>query len=341
VSIRRSLLGLASLTIVVTAGMAASSGAQGGPCSPSTPQYCPPPHVQTSQAKHVTSTSATLTGSVNPNGSTTTCDFEYGRTKGYGTTTPAKHVGSGTKTVQVSATISGRKPKTTYHYRLVCTNLGGRGTGGDRSFKTHGLPHKAPTVKTGRTRGKNRRVTSATLLGAVNPNGSATTCRFQYGRTTRYGSHTPTQSVGSGTKSVVVRATVRGLSPKTVYHDQLLCQNLGGRRKGGDRRFETLNQISFPGSATIRVSAKGKFRVALHCNGNSHCVGFLTVLGQGGKRLSNSVQYTIRSHTTGRVKLTLTPAALRKLRQRHDLSGRLRSRNLDGSTTTRRVRLKR
>jgi hypothetical protein len=341
VSIRRSLLGLASLTVLVTAGMAASSGAQGGPCSPSTPEYCPPPHVTTSSAKHVTSTSATLTGTVNPNGSVTTCDFEYGRTKAYGSTTPVQHLGSGTKSVQVSATVSGLRRRTVYHYQLVCKNLGGPGTGGDRTFKTHGLPKKAPTVKTGRTRGKNRRITSATLLGTVTPNGSSTTCRFQYGRTKNYGSHTPTKSVGSGTKSVVVKATVRGLRPKTVYHDELVCQNVAGRRKGGDRRFETLNQIVFRGSASIRVSRKGKFAVALHCDGNSHCVGFLTLIGSGGKRLSDRVRYTIRSHTTGHVKLTLTSAALTKLKHRHHLAGQLRSRNLDGSTTTRRVHLKR
>src|SRR5437763_16536348 len=100
------------------ASLPALSGAQGGVCSPSTPQYCPPPKVRTGPAKHVTSTSATLTGTVNPNGSATTCFFEYGKTKAYGSTTPTQDVGSGTKTVHVTATVTGLTPNTTYHYQL-------------------------------------------------------------------------------------------------------------------------------------------------------------------------------------------------------------------------------
>jgi hypothetical protein len=239
VNSRRSLLGLATVTVAVGLGVAASSGAAGGPCSPSTPQYCPPPHVRTGPAKHVTSTSATLTGTVNPNGSATTCHFEYGPTEAYGSTTPVQHVGSGTKDVQVSANLTGLTPKTLYHYQLVCRNLGGSGTGGDRRLTTPGLPEKAPAVRTSRTPGKEIGSRSATLLGTVNPHGSATTCRFQYGRTLRYGKATHAQSGGSGTKNRQVQATVRGLAPGTVYHDQLVCTSRSGTSKGGDRRFKT------------------------------------------------------------------------------------------------------
>lgn len=337
---RRSLVGLASLTVVVGVGMTASSGASAGPCSPSTPQYCPPPHVHTGPAKRVTSTSATLTGTVNPNGSATTCHFEYGRTKRYGSTTPAQHVGSGTKNEQVSATITGLTPNTVYHYQLVCTNLGGTGLGGDKKFKTHGLPKKPPAVRTNRTRGKGIRSTSAILVGTVNPQGSRTTCWFQYGTTRRYGSTTRKQVVGSGTKSRHVRAAIRGLKSKTVYHDQLVCHSLAGTRRGGDRRFETRNEISFGGSPTIPVSRKGKLSVALQCNGNHQCVGFLSLTGRSGTELAPRVRYTIPSHTTGHIKLTLTSAALAQLGRRHHLSGRLRAVDKDHSSASRKVRLR-
>ncbi len=237
--LRRSWLGLAFVIAAAFLGVAVSSGAAGGPCSPSTPQYCPPPHVQTGPAKQVTSKSATLTGTVNPNGSSTSCHFEYGRTRAYGSNTAVRHVGSGSRNVSVSAAVAGLAAKTVYHYQLVCRNLGHAGTGGDRHFRTLGPAKRAPVVHTSRIRGRNIRRTSATLLGTVNPNGSRTTCRFQYGRTEVYGKSTPAFSAGSGTTTRQVRVRVRGLSARTTYHYQLVCRSLGGTRKGGDQRFTT------------------------------------------------------------------------------------------------------
>ncbi|HEY1522615.1 MAG TPA: hypothetical protein VGF70_06345 [Solirubrobacteraceae bacterium] len=226
---------MASLVFVLAVGLPALTSAAGGPCSPKTPQYCPPPKVKTGPATHVTDRSATLTGTVNPNGSATRCSFQYGRTARYGSTTPRLNVGSGSRTVRVSARVTGLRPKTTYHDQLVCRNLGGRAGGGDQKFRTHG----APTVTTGRaTRQTSRAVT---LHGTVNPDGFPTRCRFRYGRTDRYGSATPVQNVGSGTRTKTVTARVRGLKPHTVYHFQLVCSNADGRAHGRDRRVETLN----------------------------------------------------------------------------------------------------
>lgn len=186
--------------------------------------------MTTGPATNVTATSATLTGTVNPNGSDTRCVFEYGPTRNYGSTTPRQNIEGGTRTVHVSAKVTGLKPKTTYHFQLVCRNLGGQTGGGDRKFKTQG----APTVTT--ERATRRRRTSATLRGTVNPNGLATTCRFKYGRTASYGSTTPVKRVGSGTTTKAVSARVAGLAPGTVYHFRLFCTNAVGTRKGGDRR---------------------------------------------------------------------------------------------------------
>ena len=335
---RRSLVGLASLVLIVTAGLPAWSSAKGGPCAPSTPQYCPPPAVKTGPAKHVTSTSATLTGTVNPNGSATTCYFEYGLTNKYGSTTPPQNEGSGTKPKQVSATVTGLTPQTVYHYQLVCSNLGGRATGGDRKFKTHSAPRKPGPVRTGKA--KHVTSTSATLTGTANPNGSPTKCWFEYGRTQAYHSTTTPQSIGSSDKARSVSATVTGLMPKTVYHYQLVCRNAGGLRTGGDRRFETSNQIRIRGSRTILVDSKGTFTVLLHCNGNHSCVGTLTLTGRGGTALAQPVHYVIRPHTTGQVQMTLSSAALQSIKKRHHLAGRLRARDLDGSSASRRVHLR-
>jgi hypothetical protein len=225
------------LTVIVAAGPPALTSAKGGPCSPSTPQYCPPPKVKAGPAEHVTSTSAKLTGTVNPNGSATECRFEYGHTQSYGSTTPPQKVGSGTHSEKVSATITGLERGATYHYQLSCRNLGGLG-------------------------------------------------------------------------------------------------------RGGDRRFQTQNQVKFLGSRTLLVSRRGEFTVLLHCNGNHTCLGTVTLSGSGGRGLAKPVGYTVRPHTTARIRMGLTSSAQRRIGKRHHLAGQLRARGLDGSSASRRVQLR-
>src|SRR6185436_14917724 len=90
------------------------------------------PDVATGMATAVTAAEATLTGTTNPNGSTTTASFEYGLATSYASTTPAQDLGAGTTTVAIGAgTITGLLCNTTYHYRATATNRGGTATGAD------------------------------------------------------------------------------------------------------------------------------------------------------------------------------------------------------------------
>ena len=95
------------------------------------------PAPATGGAKSITSTSAVLTGSVNPNNEATTYHFEYGPTNKYGSTTPDQGPTAANKVkAPVSAAISALAPGTTYHYRLVATNASGTKAAGDKTFKT-------------------------------------------------------------------------------------------------------------------------------------------------------------------------------------------------------------
>ncbi|MHA2068278.1 MAG: fibronectin type III domain-containing protein, partial [Candidatus Thorarchaeota archaeon] len=94
------------------------------------------PSITTSPATSVTSGSATLNGTVNPNGASTACYFEYGTTTSYGSTTTSASAGSGTTAVSVSDGIIGLNPNTTYHFRIVATNSAGTSNGLDQTFTT-------------------------------------------------------------------------------------------------------------------------------------------------------------------------------------------------------------
>jgi Cellulase (glycosyl hydrolase family 5) len=96
------------------------------------------PVVVTGAATGVTGTSATLNGTVNPEGAATSYHFEYGTTTAYGTSVPVPDgpAGSGTSDVPVSVAISGLAPSTAYHYRLVASNADAGAAGLDAMFTT-------------------------------------------------------------------------------------------------------------------------------------------------------------------------------------------------------------
>jgi len=98
----------------------------------------PAPSVTTGGAD-VSGASATLSGSVNPNGVASSYYFQFGTTANYGEQTPPRSAGSGASAVSVSGSLSGLAANTTYHYRLVAVGPNGAvAIGADRTFTTSG-----------------------------------------------------------------------------------------------------------------------------------------------------------------------------------------------------------
>ncbi len=105
-----------------------------GPPSPSAPS------ADTQSATAITSSSATLRGTVNPNGASTMYWFEYSIDSLLGqallATSNKQSAGSGTSDLSIQANISGLRPNTTYFVRLVAQNSEGTVRGDRVSFKT-------------------------------------------------------------------------------------------------------------------------------------------------------------------------------------------------------------
>ena len=108
--------------------------------APATAQAVGAPKANTGGTHEVSYASATLAGSVNPNGANTSYYFQYGPTKAYGGQTAIADAGSGTRLVNVRLGVGGLQPLTVYHYRLVAVNANGVATGGDNTFKTDKVP---------------------------------------------------------------------------------------------------------------------------------------------------------------------------------------------------------
>jgi phosphodiesterase/alkaline phosphatase D-like protein len=94
-----------------------------------------PPVVITNGATNVTTSSGTLTGSLDPHGLTTTVFFQYGLTTSYGSATPMQ-TQTGNTYRNITANVAGLTPNTTYHFRMVATNSNGTRMGNDRTFVT-------------------------------------------------------------------------------------------------------------------------------------------------------------------------------------------------------------
>jgi hypothetical protein len=131
----------------------------------------PPPDVATGPATQIGSTSATVTGVVNPHNQSTTYYFEWGLSTSYGFQTATGTVNPGNAPVNVAATFQGLDPGTIFHYRIVATH-GGAATsyGNDGTFMTYPAHRPVPGVRAGtRPRHARHRPYVLTTSGSVAP----------------------------------------------------------------------------------------------------------------------------------------------------------------------------
>jgi len=96
------------------------------------------PITVTGVATNVTSSAATLGGTVNPNGATTTVAFLHGTSPGVypDTITAAQSPLTGVDPVPVSASVSGLTANTWYYYRVFAENVNGYNLGAEGSYFT-------------------------------------------------------------------------------------------------------------------------------------------------------------------------------------------------------------
>ena len=223
------------------------------------------PDVVTSAASEVGAASATLNGTVNPDGiSVTACEFEYvsdtklrelaGKDyqelisagvpvqnifKFAGAHAPCEEpddgeIGNGTSPVGVHAGLAGLTPPgDTYHFRLVAGNANGSSAAAVQAFTTVTPPaiDSATVSKLAES--------SATLNAEINPDNGRTTYRFEYGAGAGYGTSVPIAeaNIGPGSSDVFVGQRITGLTANTTYHWRVVATNAAGTTTGVDHTF--------------------------------------------------------------------------------------------------------
>ncbi|MGC1166408.1 MAG: hypothetical protein WA862_09885 [Solirubrobacterales bacterium] len=194
------------------------------------------PDVTTGTASITGDTSATVNGTVNPDGvALEECFFEYGPTTAYGQTAPCAEsvaeIGTGPKAVH--ADLSGLTPEALYHYRLAAKNANATIKGSDKTFKTPSKPAIVGLWSADVGFGE------ATLKAQINPENSPTTYRFEYGPDASYGNSTAEIAVGSDNTDHTVGLVLNGLQPGATYHYRVIATNSIGISEAVDHAFTT------------------------------------------------------------------------------------------------------
>jgi hypothetical protein len=216
------------------------------------------PAVITEDADAVGATTATLNGTVNPNGKQLTdCHFDLVPASQYAvdqyqSVTPAQQtpcdpdaasIPPDSAVHAVSADVSGLSPGTTYHFRLVVASAEGAVEGVDRAFITGPPAISAQSVDAVGT-------SDVTVSAKINPKGAKTTYHVDYGTSASYGQSTP-ESLPIGfaldDSAHTVSVHIGGLAPGTAYHFRFVATSPAGAVQGTDTTFATYPSIPASG----------------------------------------------------------------------------------------------
>lgn len=107
--------------------------------------------------------------------------------------------------------------------------------------------------------------TRATLAGNVDPNGSPTLTRFEYGKTSAYGQVVTGPRIPADGTTSEIQATLADLDPETTYHYRAKAtSNGGGESQGEDLTFTTAshNANPIPALALTGLKIKKRWRLS-------------------------------------------------------------------------------
>jgi hypothetical protein len=186
----------------------------------------------TGASSGVTTSTATVAGSVDPNGAAVEVSFQFGTTPAYGATTAVQKLGPDDAADTFSAALAGLPAGTTIHYRAIATGDFGTVAGADQTLTT-----SSPPLTPGRANAGKPRVSGTSVSDVVSCAGQ-TAC------------------------SVTIKLTVKG----TFKGHKLVA--ISARHKPKPKVTHKIVVLG-AASATIPAGQSAKLRVGLNRKGRA------------------------------------------------------------------------
>ncbi len=213
--------------------------------------FTTPSTVQTQAVEDATETTATLTGRLFPNGNPYTgCEFEYelvsepGLVSTVECTPKAGEIPADSSFHRVTADVTGLQANdVAYRVRLKATTAKGTIVGNAVTFTTSGDPLISEV------RAADADQHSATLEATIDPSGSRTVYRIEWGPTDSYGNTATSGSIEPGEGPTRISARIGGLAQGKTYHYRVFASNASAHtpdESSLDREVETLDECGLP-----------------------------------------------------------------------------------------------
>ncbi len=202
------------------------------------------PLLVTGAATSVTDLAAVLNGTINTMGGSYTISAQYGTTTAYGQSRSGSHISSFMSiVVPCEVNPTNLLPATTYHYRLVATDIYNTSYYGQNASFTTAAASTPPEVVPAGVYANVQAPTRAELyLLQLLTGSSTTTVSYEYGLTTSYGSvavHATPFPMNTFQQPYVAHVQLTGLTPGTTYHYRGKAVNAQGTVYTDDKTFTT------------------------------------------------------------------------------------------------------
>ena len=205
-------------------------------------------HQLTGPATKVTTSTATLNGSVNPEGAAVNVSFQFGKDINYGSSTPAQKIGVSDSATAFSANLSGLARGTTIHYRAVITSdFAPPVVGADQKFTT-----ASPPPGNGHTSVSHATVSGASAFVRVSCTGATgATCKLSFRMTVteKFRGRKVVVTVGSAPaiiltagQSKVVKISLNGTGKRLLASHHTLTVTLDVTQVLGGGHSKTVSQ---------------------------------------------------------------------------------------------------